>query len=116
MQPIPLQIIPPVLLAVHNDTRSIMGTAAGGWKTLQAPATLETDCLKLGSKHFGLAYLPKAGEMIQIQVLEPWEFQHAIWIPRSYSLLKLCLHGEDLLEITTPDYVEGFQAGQGTEP
>ena len=116
VQSIPLEVVPPVLLAVHGDTASISTVGVGGREAPQAPAAPETDILELGGKHFGLAYLLQAGEIVQVQVLQPWESQHAIWIPRSYSLLNLCLHGEDLPEITAADYVEGFQAGQGTVP
>ena len=86
IEPIPLQTIPPVFLAVHDDTETIVLTAVGGRETLQAPAAPETDCLELRSKYFCLAYLSQAGEMIQIQVLEHWEFQHAIWMLGSYFI------------------------------
>ena len=116
VQSIPLEVVPPVLLAVHGDTASISTVGVGGREAPQAPAAPETDILELGGKHFGLAYLLQAGEIVQVQVLQPWEFQHAIWIPRLYYILNHCLHGEDLPEITAADYVEGFQAGQGTVP
>jgi len=116
VQSIPLEVVPPVLLAVHGDTASISTVGVGGREAPQAPAAPETDILELGGKHFGLAYLLQAGEIVQVHVLEPWEFQHAVWIPLSYYILNHCLHGEDLPEITAADYVEGFQAGQGTVP
>ena len=116
VQSIPLEVVPPVLLAVHGDTASISTVGVGGREAPQAPAAPETDILELGGKHFGLAYLLQAGEIVQVQVLQPWEFQHAIWIPRLYYILNHFLHGEDLPEITAADYVEGFQAGQGTVP
>ena len=113
VQPVPLELVPPVLLAVHGDTASISTVGVGGREAPQAPAAPETDSLELGGKHFGLAYLLQAGEIVQVQVLQPWESQHAVW---SYYILNHCLHGEDLPEITAADYVEGFQAGQGTVP
>ena len=113
VQSIPLEVVPPVLLAVHGDTASISTAAVSGREAPQAPAAPETDSLELGGKHFGLAYLLQAGEIVQVQVLQPWEYQNAVC---SYFILKHCLHGEDLPEITAADYVEGFQAGQGTVP
>ena len=113
VQSIPLEVVPPVLLAVHGDTASISTVGVGGREAPQAPAAPETDILELGGKHFGLAYLLQAGEIVQVQVLQPWEYQNAVC---SYFILKHCLHGEDLPEITAADYVEGFQAGQGTVP
>ena len=107
-QPVPLELVPPVLLAVHGDTASISTVGVGGREAPQAPAAPETDSLELGGKHFGLAYLLQAGEIVQVQVLQPWEFQHAVWIPLSYSLMNLCPHGEDLPEVTAAHYVEGL--------
>jgi len=86
VQPVPLEVVPPVLLAVHGDTASISTVGVGGREAPQAPAAPETDILELGGKHFGLAYLLQAGEIVQVQVLQPWESQHAIWIPRSYPI------------------------------
>ena len=113
VQSIPLEVVPPVLLAVHGDKGSMSTAAVSGREAPQAPAAPETDSLELGGKHFGLAYLLQAGEIVQVQVLQPWEYQNAVW---SYYILNHCLHGEDLPEITAADYVEGFQAGQGSVP
>jgi hypothetical protein len=61
IQTIPLQIIPPLLLTVHNNRVFI---SVSRRETLQAPAASKTDCLQLGSKHFGPAYLSQAAEMM----------------------------------------------------
>lgn len=111
VQPIPLQLLPPVLLAVDGDKTSILTVAGSGWEAPQAPAAPETDSLELGSEYFSLANLLQAEQIMQAQVLELWEFKHAILMLGSYFTYKPCLHWEDLFEITAADYVEGLQAG-----
>lgn len=86
VQPVPLEVVPPVLLAVHRDKASISTSVVSGREAPQAPAAPESDSLQLRGKHFGLAYLLQAGEIMQVEVLQPWEFQHAVWIPRSYCV------------------------------
>jgi hypothetical protein len=83
IQPIPFKVIPPVLLTVHNGRESIL---VNGWETLQTPAASYSNSLELGSKHFGLADMSQAREMMEVQVLEPWEFQHAISMLSSYFI------------------------------
>lgn len=83
IQAIPLQLVPPVLLTVHD--RAAKGAIVGGWKALQAPASPHPDGLKLGSKHLGLAYLMQLGELMQVDVLQFWESQHTSFLRKYFS-------------------------------
>ena len=103
---VPLQLVPPVLLAVDGHT------AAGGdgREAPEAPAASDVDGLEVGSVHLGPAYQPQTGEVVQVQVLEITESQHAFCFTRGcYLLLKLLIHGEDLPEITAAEYVDSLQ-------
>ena len=103
---VPLQLVPPVLLAVDGHT------AAGGdgREAPEAPAASDVDGLEVGSVHLGPAYQLQTGEVVQVQVLELWECKHAFCFMRGcYFLLKPSLHGEDLPEVAAAEYVEGLQ-------
>ena len=113
---VPLQLVPPVLLAVDGHRSAVLAAAGGGGREApEAPAASDVDGLEVGSVHLGLAYQLQTGEVMQVQVLEITEFQHAFCFTRGcYLLLKLLIHGEDLPEITAAEYVDGLQnVGQG---
>jgi hypothetical protein len=48
--------------------------------------------------------LLQAGEIMQVQVLELWEFQHAVWIPLSYSLMNQSASGVGNRTKTEPNH------------
>ena len=71
LHPVPLQLVPPIPLAVHSHKATIFAAAtASGREMPQAPASSDIDGLELGSKHLGLAYLLQTLELIQVQALE----------------------------------------------
>lgn len=100
--PVPLQLRPPVLLAVHSW--AAVWAVGGGREALEAPASPHPDGLELGCKHPGGAYLMQLGELVQVYVLQLWELQFTFLIAGD----------EYLTDITTIDDVDGLQAGQGT--
>ena len=68
LHPIPLQLILPILLAVHGHRAAIFTAATvSGREMPQAPAASDIDSLEFGSKHLGLAYLLQIRELIQVQ-------------------------------------------------
>ena len=75
---IPLQLLPPVLLAVNN--RAAVRAVCGGWDALEGPSSPHPDGLELGSEHLDLAYLMKLGELMQVYVLQVWKFQFMSWM------------------------------------
>ena len=82
----------------------------GGREAPEAPAASDVDGLEVGSVHLGPAYQLQTGEVVQVQVLEITESQHAFCFTRGcYLLLKLLIHGEDLPEITAAEYVDSLQ-------
>ena len=60
--PIPLQVFPPVLLAVHDG--AAMPAVRSGWEALEASASPHPDVLELRSKDLGLTYLMQFGELM----------------------------------------------------
>ena len=109
---VPLQLVPPVLLAVDGHRSAVLAAAGGGGREApEAPAASDVDGLEVGSVHLGPAYQLQTGEVVQVQVLELRESQHAFGFMRGccYFLLKPSLHGEDLPEVAAAEYVEGLQ-------
>ena len=70
LQPVPLQFLPPVLLAVHNGT--LLVVQADSWKAPDAPTAPEPDGLKFGSKHLAFTYMLQLVELMQVDVLQLW--------------------------------------------
>jgi len=103
---VPLQLVPPVLAAHGHRAAAVRGREAP-----EAPAASDEDGLEVGSVHLGPAYQLQTGEVVQVQVLELRESQHAFGFMRGccYFLLKPSLHGEDLPEVAAAEYVEGLQ-------
>ena len=61
---VPLQLVPPVLLAVHGHRAA----AVRGREAPEAPAASDEDGLEVGSVHLGPAYQLQTGEEVQVQV------------------------------------------------
>lgn len=108
-QPVPLQLLPPILLALHHGA----AIWPDGWEAPETPASPEPDGLEIGGKHLGLAdplqlIDPMQVDVLQLweDVLQLWELQYAIPMIGSYSCQKLFLHREYLNEVTTVDNVK----------
>lgn len=111
LQPIPLQLVPPVLLAVHHRRQLITSTTTvNGWQPPEAPAAPELDGLQRRSQHIGFTYMLQHGEIMEMDVSEAWEF----YAVSRFSFVRFPLW-ENLCELATACDVDGFQASHGGE-
>lgn len=114
LPPIPLELLPPYLLTIHD--RAVIWAVSGAREVLKAATSPHCDGLELRSIHSGLTYLMQLGKIMKIYVLQLWEFQDTSWMASTYFVQKLCFHREYVAEVTTTDDVKSLKARQGIEP
>ena len=70
LQSIPLQLRPPVLLAVHDWPTVSVVSMADTWGAPEGPAASDPDALEHRCGHLGLADLLQAEEIVQEDMLQ----------------------------------------------